>query len=1541
MDEENVVKVTIKLDSSDVPKGTKKASDALNDFGVNVHRTGAGTRGSFNPLVEELKRVHSTAQTVRQSFGELFSAHFFAELAENAMQAVAQKVLQLAQFVIDQLKESVKVASELQYEVNKSLSIKPDLDTSKVFKALSDMQRRVPQTSKQLAESLYDIFSSIEVSTDQALVLLEKFAKGATAAVTNTQTFGTAIMGVMNAYKLTIEDVDHVQDVFFNTVKNGVVTGEQLATNLGIATQAAKNAGVDFNTLGALIAGVTKEGGNAAQNINNLANTLQKLPTKDSLEAFKKLGVQVTDTTGKFRPIIQVLEETKTKLDQMSEGKRARVLQDIFPDAQARTGFQTLLSQLDNVKKFLDDNTTSVGAFQTAYDAMAQSYVVQSQLQENATRGLLEAIGDLIITNPALAESTAIVTEQITHTTDALRDQQIETNKSAAEFINFYAKVKANTIPFSAFMINMVKVIADALGLVLGGFVYDITKAFEFTANMVNKLGNKIVNTIIDAFNKVKEITGSLGEVIINAVAGPQAGAFFNSGPIPNIPLHQFDWSSGMSKNLSETEADMKASWAAMRELSMEGQEINRRINKATEENADKQNAALAQAAARRKQLEDQQNDLVARQNAIIQRRTTSVNDPFLGSVANGSTNTATDNSGTSGGRGRSGKRVSEEEREALSVLAGIARKGMVYPMSNNASLNQTILDYSNQYRIPSWLAFAQINAESSFKPNASSGVAYGLTQAKPSTASTVLGRNVTKNELLTNVDTAMTVWGKYMTSLYERYGNWELAVLAYHNGEGTVDDLVKLLQAGNQTAAAAMLRHMPKGTKYLRNIMQFQQGQETRNEMDSADMSAFKQQMEVMQNFGFEQQFDGNGKFAGWTRTNAEIGFVNNADSVSGTPAMRQTPDQDFAKQRTDNVNKSIDETIERQRTFASELGDIWKSVWTERQNKEMDTIGELARAEERLKYARADAANDYMANTRRTLMVRNDEIDLLERLQKAQDEYATSGENSALRIQAAYAEGWAEIARRSKTALEDIGRYQAELEDSTTFHADQMRAGVMRHAAESKNVTEIWTDAYTGMMDKLGSGVDSLLGRFTKHLGAIGDTIKDIVGNLIKMVTNKVMMKFLDAILGGGSGSAAGGGPAGVGGASGGGFNPLSLLTGVLGGGRGGLSFGMPATTAGFNGGFPALNFAGGGGGVGLTGSGPNQFAGSALGFGNSITGQSVQQAALENAIQSAGGSTQAAGAAGSAAVGSLFSSSGFGASLAPMLPFLGLSLGAGLGGPSTVGTILGGAGGLLLGGAGAVGLLGGAGAGIFAAGGSLASLGGAAALLTNPFTIAAGAALLVGAYFLGKKKQRQRDETSRDELKNQSFELMDTILKDVRHGRITGEQGVSAATKVMTDYYAQVATFKTASVRRSAENFRPFFMQRIDAIRQAGVVYTDKKSAADRLKQEFATGGVVSGPVGSRQDIVAHGGEIIANRSQQTPEVMTALVNAGVPNVTRPQSGGNGSGNFAQEINVQIVMGRQDQTQVLINGLESDRAQRALTDTLNELQLNREIG
>ncbi len=331
--------------------------------------------------VADLKKGMADAQKSTSGFADTFKGVVAGIAASN-----------LGGKVADMAKEAISGFGDLEQSIANISTIKPDIDTSGVFKSLNEMQTRIPQTASQLADSMYNIFSSVDVTQEQAIALTETFAQGAVGAATSAETFGTAALGVMNAYGLAASDAAHISDVFFNTVNKGVVTGQELASSLGPVTQSAKAAGVSLDELGGFIAGVTKEGGPAAQNINNLSNLFQKITTTDAQTAINQLGVATVDGTGKFRPMVDILGDLKVRLGGMTQAAKLSAIQNIFPDAQARQGAMTIMSQLDMVKAAIESNRTATGVAADAYTKMSSTFNAQSALLSNTFHSMLTTI---------------------------------------------------------------------------------------------------------------------------------------------------------------------------------------------------------------------------------------------------------------------------------------------------------------------------------------------------------------------------------------------------------------------------------------------------------------------------------------------------------------------------------------------------------------------------------------------------------------------------------------------------------------------------------------------------------------------------------------------------------------------------------------------------------------------------------------------------------------------------------------------------------------------------------------------------------------------------------------------------------------------------------------------------------------------------------------------------------------------------------------------------------------------------------------------
>jgi tape measure domain-containing protein len=510
-------------------------------------------------------------------------------------------------------------------------------------------------------------------------------------------------------------------------------------------------------------------------------------------------------------------------------------------------------------------------------------------------------------------------------------------------------------------------------------------------------------------------------------------------------------------------------------------------------------------------------------------------------------------------------------------------------------------------------------------------------------------------------------------------------------------------------------------------------------------------------------------------------------------------------------------------------------------------------------------------------------------EQIVTLQYDIAHASEGAADRYQVAWLEAIKEVQGRDEEAVKRQIKAQIELGDAQTVHADQIRADIYEHAAQAGTVSGIISHAFISTADAIGDGFSKMFGVLTAKLGAAGKIINDIASSLLRMVTNRLLMRLVDSIFGGGSS-----GNQNSSGGSGGG------IIGSIIGGIGGI-FGGGNRAAGTN------QFAGGGGLAGLAGLGAG-VAGTGIGGGlnqfadpstlQTLSGQAAQQQHLQQILGSGAGT--AAGTGG-----------GILSSLAASAPLLGLTLGAGfgasLGKNNKTAQILGAIG---LGGVGVV------------AGSALPSiLAGTFAGLTalGTVTLGAGFALAIAAYFLGRNSQRKKDEATRAQLLGDAESQLDQLINKVRAHQMDGQEALASAATIRQSYLDAGAQIKDKKTRAHHMQDVSRLDLKIATLRQAASQSANEQQVFSQFTPAFATGGVVPGQRGAPRLVLAHGGEIISSLSQQTPAFLQAAAQAGVPGVAGTnESGSSRHGN----IHLELHLGTDTQNQLFENGAKSDK-------------------
>jgi TP901 family phage tail tape measure protein len=230
---------------------------------------------------------------------------------------------------------------------------------------LLDTSNRVGESAESLSTALYDIVSA-GVDAGNSISVLDLSARAATAGMTNAQTAVNAGLATVNAFNLEIQDLTKVFDLQFQTVRKGVITYEQLSNAQGELLPSARKLNESLENMYGSLAFVTKNGLSAESASTSLARAYDGLIKKSNELA--QAGVEVYDEFGKFRGIIDIVDDLSDKLEGLSNQEMQSVLQDIGFEIRAARAIIPMIKNIDGLRESVDAMSNSTGSMEAAFE---------------------------------------------------------------------------------------------------------------------------------------------------------------------------------------------------------------------------------------------------------------------------------------------------------------------------------------------------------------------------------------------------------------------------------------------------------------------------------------------------------------------------------------------------------------------------------------------------------------------------------------------------------------------------------------------------------------------------------------------------------------------------------------------------------------------------------------------------------------------------------------------------------------------------------------------------------------------------------------------------------------------------------------------------------------------------------------------------------------------------------------------------------------------------------------------------------------------
>lgn len=413
--------------------------------------------------------------------------------------------------------------------------------SQKELGGLSDQLLEIGSRNVAPLEEVPQAFNRIisaGLSVNDSLATLEPTLRAAKAGFTDIETVAAAAVSTMQS---SGQSANKVYDVLFATLNKGNAEFSDIAKYLPKIIPLARNVGFSLDeTAGAYASLTTKL--SAEQSTTALQGIMRSFSNSDIVDKFKKMGVNIYDSAGKARPLLNIINDLNGKMTGLTDKQRMLKFDKLGLDQESMLGFSTLIQDIPNLQSSIDATVNSQGALNKAYaDAltpMDDFKTTMNQIKVYAIKigefflPVLTAIGkgalfvaqNLDIIGGVVAGigvAWSILNAKVILAAGIQGAYAVATGIATAAQWAFNVAANANPIGL----------IVLAVGALIGGLVVAYNKFDKFRAIMqgtwevIKGFGTILKDFVIDRIKGIISGLGSMGQAIALLFKGDFAGA--------------------------------------------------------------------------------------------------------------------------------------------------------------------------------------------------------------------------------------------------------------------------------------------------------------------------------------------------------------------------------------------------------------------------------------------------------------------------------------------------------------------------------------------------------------------------------------------------------------------------------------------------------------------------------------------------------------------------------------------------------------------------------------------------------------------------------------------------------------------------------------------------------------------------------------------------------------------------------------------------------------------------------------------------------
>jgi TP901 family phage tail tape measure protein/lambda family phage tail tape measure protein len=290
-------------------------------------------------------------------------------------------------------KQTAMLGSEFAYQLTfvKALGDESADTMSRISSAAKTLGQSSMQGPVELASG-FRVLAQAGLSGSDSILAMASVLDLAVVGEMEMAQAGTTLVGVMNAFSLSVNSASHVGDVFAKAAALSQTSVQGMTEAMKTASVVGEQYGAsleDTATALTLLAKVNIVGTTAGTALRNMLKELYS-PTAGAAAVFKQLGVSAGDADGKLKDFPTIIYELRKQLEDFDKPSQVNILQKMFGERGAKEAVAMLAltrSEWDKLNASISQSSgfmrqvsaeledTTKGTFIQAMSAMQAAFV--------------------------------------------------------------------------------------------------------------------------------------------------------------------------------------------------------------------------------------------------------------------------------------------------------------------------------------------------------------------------------------------------------------------------------------------------------------------------------------------------------------------------------------------------------------------------------------------------------------------------------------------------------------------------------------------------------------------------------------------------------------------------------------------------------------------------------------------------------------------------------------------------------------------------------------------------------------------------------------------------------------------------------------------------------------------------------------------------------------------------------------------------------------------------------------------------------------